>query len=199
MKGKIVKKICIVIVTIILLLGSYNVVNALTESELEQKRIELNLKIEEAGKDIEAIEVELTQNLEAINALDEEIFLYEEQIDTISQNLSKIETQIRQAETILTEIEARYEYQSGLLEKRLLYAYKSGKTRYLDVLLSSTDIMDFISKYHFVSEMIRYDEILLESIANQRNKIQEVNRQLENAKTNLKNNNDKQKKLAISL
>lgn len=119
MKGKIVKKICIVIVAILLLLGSYNIVNAVSESELEQKRIELNLKIEEAGKNIENIEVELTQNLEAINALDEEIFLYEEQIDTLSQNLSQIETQIRQAQTSLTEIETKYEYQKRIIRKKI--------------------------------------------------------------------------------
>ena len=113
------KKICIVIVAILLLLGSYNIVNAVTESELEQRRIELNLKIEEAGKNIENIEVELTQNLEAINALDEEIFLYEEQIDTLSQNLSQIETQIRQAQTALTEIETKYEYQKRIIRKKI--------------------------------------------------------------------------------
>ena len=73
MKGKIVKKICIVIVAILIILGSYNVVNALTESELEQKRIELNLKIEEAGKNIEGLEVELTQNVFAKAILTEDI------------------------------------------------------------------------------------------------------------------------------
>ena len=52
---------------------------------------------------------------------------------------------------------------NGLLEKRLLYAYKAGKARYLDILLSSDDIMDFISKYYFVSEMIKYDENLFRS------------------------------------
>jgi len=199
MKGKVVKKVCTIIIAILLVLGSYNVVNALTDAELQQKRIELNQKIEEAGKNIENIEVELTENLEAINALDEEIYLYEEQINTISQNLSNIEKQIKESEALLIEIEAKYEYQKGLLEKRLLYAYKSGKTRYLDVLLSSTDIMDFISKYHFISEMVRYDENLLESIAIQKNKIEEINAELETTKENLKTYKNEQKKITISI
>lgn len=193
------KKVCTIVIAILLILGSYNVVNALTDAELQQKRIELNQKIEEAGKNIENIEVELTENLEAINALDEEIYLYEEQINTLSQNLSNIEKQIIESEALLKEIEAKYEYQKGLLEKRLLYAYKSGKTRYLDVLLSSTDIMDFISKYHFVSEMVRYDENLLESIAIQKNKIEEINKQLVTTKENLKSYKDEQKKITISI
>ena len=114
MKGKIVKKLYIAIVAILLLLGSYNVVNALTQSELEQKRIELNEKIKAAGKNIENIEVELSETLEAINALDEEIYLYEEQINTISQNLSNIEIQIKEAENVLLEVEKKYEYQKRI-------------------------------------------------------------------------------------
>lgn len=113
------KKRYIVIIAILLALGSCNVVEALTKSEIEQKRIELNLKIEEAGKNIEAIEVELTENLEAINALDEEIYLYEEQINTISQNLSEVETQIREAESLLVEIENKYEYQKRFIRKKI--------------------------------------------------------------------------------
>lgn len=108
------KKLYIAIVAILLLLGSYNVVNALTQSELEQKRIELNEKIKAAGKNIENIEVELSETLEAINALDEEIYLYEEQINTISQNLSNIEIQIKEAENVLLEVEKKYEYQKRI-------------------------------------------------------------------------------------
>lgn len=112
------KKLYIVIVAILLAIGSCNVVNALTQSELEQKRIELNEKIEEAGKNIENIEVELTESLEAINALDEEIYLYEEQINTISQNLSNIEIQIKEAEKVLVDVENKYEYQKRITRKK---------------------------------------------------------------------------------
>lgn len=117
---EIVKRICIVIIACLLALGSYNVVEALTESELEQKRIELNSKIEEAGKNLENIEVELTENLETINALDEEIYLYEEQINTISQNLANIELQIKESENLLSEIEKKYEYQNRIIRKKVI-------------------------------------------------------------------------------
>lgn len=110
------KKICISIIVILLIgiLGFYNVVNALTKSELEQKRIELNLKIEEAGKNIENINVELTKNLEEINALDEQIYVYEEQINTLSKNLSDIEKQKKEVEQLLIEVEKEYEYQKRI-------------------------------------------------------------------------------------
>lgn len=193
------KEIYIVILIIILTLGSCNVVQAFTESEIEQKRAELNLKIKEAGQNLEEIEVELTKNIEEINKLEEEIYTYENEINEISGNLNKIEIQIREYEATLEKIEKRYQYQKGLLEKRLVYAYKSGKTRYLDVLLSSEDIMDFISKYYFITEMIRYDDNLLKSINNQKNKIIELKNQLQINQENLKIYKDEQKRIIISL
>lgn len=113
------KKIYITITIILLLFGSYNVVNALTQGELEQKRLELKEKIEEAGKNIENIEVELTDTLQAINALDEEIYLYEEQINEISNELSNIEIQINETEKMLEEIEKKYEYQLRFTRKKV--------------------------------------------------------------------------------
>lgn len=118
-KGNNVKKICIAIITAVLVLGSYNVVHALTRSELEQKRVELKTKIEEAGKNIENIQVQLTENLEAINSLDEEIYQYETQIKQISQNLTQVETQIKQTEEILTTLQTTYEYQKRLIRKTI--------------------------------------------------------------------------------
>lgn len=193
------KKICIAIITALLIICNYNVVKALTRSELEQKRIELQIKIEEAGKNIENIQVELTENLEAINALDEEIYLYEEQINKITENLVNVERQIEETKIILAELEKKYEYQKGLLEKRLVYAYKSGKTRYIDVLLKSEGIMDFISKYHLIEEIIQYDESLMESISREKDKIEEIHKQLETSKNNLKEFKTEQKKITVSL
>ena len=43
---------------------------------------------------------------------------------------------------------------NGLLERRLVNTYKAGQTQYLDVLLSSEDIIDFISKYYYIGKMI---------------------------------------------
>ena len=193
------KKLYIAIVIILLSLISFNAVYALSEEELKQKRDELSAKIQVAGANLENIEIELTETLEAISLLDEELYIYEEKIEETSRNLEDIEKQINEAEQQLKEIEAKYEYQNGLLEKRLVYAYKSGKTRYIDVLLKSNNIMDFISNYHLISEIIRYDDNLLKSINLQKNKIIDINNKLKENKENLKTYKEEQKKLAISV
>lgn len=195
-----IKKICLAIIStllVIIIVGTS--VKAITSSELEQKRIELKEKISEAGKNIENINVELTENLEVINKLDEEIYNYEEQIEIISQNLENIEKQIIEAEEYLETIEDRYEHQKEVLETRLVAWYEAGPTRYLDVLLNSKSIVDFITNYYLIAEVAEYDKELLDNIEKEKQQIEKIEQSLTASKANLKEIKSEQKKIAISL
>lgn len=195
-----IKKICLTIITtlfVIIIIGTS--VKAITSSELEQKRIELKEKITEAGKNIENINVELTENLELINKLDEEIYNYEEQIEIISQNLESIEKQIIEAEKYLKTIEDRYEYRKKVLETRLVTWYEAGPTQYLDVLLNSKSIVNFITNYYLIAEVAEYDKELLDNIETEKLQIEKIEQSLTASKENLKEIKSEQKKIAISL
>lgn len=195
-----IKKICLAIITtslVIIIIGTS--VKAITSSELEQKRIELKEKITEAGKNIENINVELTENLELINKLDEEIYNYEEQIEIISQNLESIEKQIIDAEKYLKTIEDRYEYRKKVLETRLVTWYEAGPTQYLDVLLNSKSIVNFITNYYLIAEVAEYDKELLDNIEKEKLQIEKIEQSLTASKENLKEIKSEQKKIAISL
>lgn len=193
------KKICLAVITALLIIGSLSIVKGLTATELEQRRAELKNKINEAGKSIENINIELTENLEAINKLDEEIYSYETQINTISENLENIEKQIKETENYLDAIQVDYEHQKELLQKRLLYAYEEGPTRYLDVLLNSKSMLDFITNYYLIAELMQYDKDLLDGIERDKEQIEQIEQSLNESKENLKLIKNEQKKIAISL
>lgn len=194
------KKICVTVITaVLIIMGGYTIVYSLTQGELEQKRLELKAKIDEAGKNIENIEVQLTENLEAINKLDEEIYTYQEQIDEISINLKNVEKQIEATEEKLIEIQKDYNHQEELLEQRLVCLYESGPTMYLDVLLNSKSIVDFISRYYLIAEIAQYDKDLLDGIEREKIRIEEINEELKQNKENLKEIKDEQKKITVSL
>ena len=193
------KKICLAVITALLIIGSLNIVKGLTATELEQRRAELKNKINEAGKSIENINIELTENLEAINKLDEEIYSYETQINTISENLENIEKQIKETEDYLDTIQVDYEHQKEVLQERLLYAYEEGPTRYLDVLLNSKSMLDFITNYYLIAELMQYDKDLLDGIERDKEQIEQIEQSLNESKENLKLIKNEQKKIAISL
>ena len=193
------KKTSLIVITIVLILLSISTVYAISSEELEQKRTELKAKINEAGQNLEQINVELTENLEAINELDKEIYDYEEQIKETTNNIKIIEEKIEQTEEYLKTIETRYEHQKELLEQRLVYAYEAGPTRYLDVLLSSKSIVDFISKYYLISEVLEYDQNLLDGIEKEKKEITEIEQSLVVSRDNLKVIRTNQKKMIIDL
>ena len=184
---------------VLLIAGGLTVVQALSPIELEQKRVELKNKIDEAGKNLENINVELTENLEAINNLDKEIYEYEDQINEITSNLENIENRINQTENDLENIQKRYDHQKELLEKRLVYAYEEGPTRYIDVLLNSKSVVDFISRYYIIAEILEYDKGLLEDISREKDEIEQIEQSLITSKNNLKIIRTEQKKMIIGL
>lgn len=194
------KKICLAVITALLIIsGCYKTVQAITSSELEQRRIELREEINKAGKNLENINVQLTENLETINNLDEQIGEYETQIESVSNNINQVEKQIRETETSLKTIQKRYNHQNELLKKRIVYMYEAGETKYLDVLLNSKSIVDFITRYYLIQEIAQYDRDFLNDIKKEKDEIEKIEESLKTSKETLKEIKAEQKKLAISL
>ena len=189
------KKICLAVITALLIIsGCYKTVQAITSSELEQRRIELREEINKAGKNLENINVQLTENLEAINNLDEQIGEYESQIESVSNNINQVEKQIRETETSLKTIQKRYNHQNELLKKRIVYMYEAGETKYLDVLLNSKSIVDFITRYYLIQEIAQYDRDFLNDIKKEKDEIEKNRGKPKNKQGNTKRNKGRTEK-----
>lgn len=72
-----------------------------------------------------------------------------------------------------------------MLEERIVAQYESGQTSYLDVLLNSAGITEFISNYYLVSEIATYDQELLNEIARNKKEIEAVKTKLEESKNQI--------------
>lgn len=171
----------ILIITIIFIIGlSGNIMTALatTQSDLN----DIQDKIDATKKEIDQVEDALTGALAQVQSLNAEISEHENNIEELDTKIENINSQIKQAEDDLEQAEADYEHQQELLEKRLVAIYKSGNTTYLDVLLSSKNIVDFISKYHNVEKIAECDQNLLKQIESNKKNIEESKTLLETSK-----------------
>lgn len=63
--------------------------------------------------------------------------------------------------------------------------YEAGQTTYLDVLLSSDSVVNFISNYYMISELAEADNEMMASIEAQQKKIEETKQELENEKKDI--------------
>lgn len=170
--------VVLIIIIMIALYGNIKISLATSQSDLD----DINTKIDNAKKNLDQVENKLTGALAQIQTLNAEIAQYENDIDDLNIKIDEVNNQIEQAEAELQQAEEEFVHQQELLEKRLVALYKSGDTTYLDVLLSSKDIVDFISKYYYVSKIAECDQNLLKQIEQNKNNIEESKKTLETSK-----------------
>lgn len=166
---------------ILILLASTNVALAATQADINsnQKKID---EAEEKQKQVESDKTEAMKQVESINS---KIDDYETQINDLDSKITDANTKIKEEEKKLAQAEQDYKEQEELIKKRMVAVYTSGDTSYLDVLLSSKNLTDFISSYYLVSEVTKMDAELLDKIQKQKEEIETAKKEIENNKDTL--------------
>lgn len=182
------KKIGLKIVGIILIavvILQFNVVMAASKSELNANNNETDKKIEEAKEELENINAQKSETLQQVEDLIMQISSAQSEINELDTKISDMNTQIEDAQTKLNEKQEEYDDKEALLEKRLVAAYETGETSYLDVLLSSSSLTDLISNYYMISEITQSDMELMDKIKEEQKEIETAKQTLETSKQEL--------------
>lgn len=177
-----------------------NYLYATTNSELQKQQADLDKKIEQTNTEIAGVQSQMSEELQEINSLNFEISTYQTDIDDLNEKINKLSTEIEQKQANITEQEEKYAEQQRLLNKRLVAIYEAGPTSYLDMLLSSETLSDFISKYYLVELLAEYDQELLEKIENTKKQIELEKNNLESSKIEIETSkkNLENKKYSLS-
>lgn len=143
------RKICLVLLTVIILLASTLPVYAETSTDYSKK-------IDDANKKLDQLEGDIDKGLQAVQDIEDEITKTQDEINALDTELKQLNNNIQEKEKELTE-------KKDLLEERMVAMYMSGDTTYLDVLLSG-GFVDFVSNYYFVSQIVEYDSNLIDEV-----------------------------------
>ena len=147
-------------------------------TDLQTKQEEIKKQIEEQNGQLQDVQEELTENLQQVQKLDEKIESSEKELKELNEKIQKLTESTNKLEENLKTATQSYEKQKKLLEARLIAVYESGDTQYLDVILSSASLDDFLSNYFLVTELATYDEQLLEEVETKKNIIELANKRL---------------------
>lgn len=183
--NKIGRIIFITYLMLILAITTVGVSYAASTSELQQQQKDIDQKINEISSELAGNKSKMTKNLNEINKLNGEISTYEDQITDLEGRMNIVNAQISEKETNLAEQQEKYESQKELLDARLVAMYENGETSYLDMLLSSDGLTEFISNYYMISQLAEFDEELLQGIVNTQNQIQAEKDYLVSAQTEI--------------
>lgn len=194
------RKIILTCLLIVVVLVSFTtVVIADDLMDLQNRKNELNNQITEANEQVENIQIELTDTLKQIDNLDQKIETYQGQVDELNGKLETLQNQIKTAEEKLTNLENNYKIQRKTFQNRIVAQYEAGDVQYLDVLLSSNTLSEFISNYYLIGEIAKYDRNLLDNIDRQKNEIEKIKTTLTEREKNLKTVKENKEKTATAL
>ena len=204
MKNKIVSTIALIIVAILIISSSLNFVLAedITNSEenvvsnetsnsvntlsLNEQKEQVTQELEKAEEQLTYVQGELSDAVIQIQELDDRIKEYQKQLDEVNANYQELQEKVKKSEEELEIARTDYEKKLGLLQDRLVAIYKNGETRYLDVLLNSKSIIDFVSKYYVVQKIVEYDSKAIEELNQKKQEVEKINNQLEEDKAKMK-------------
>lgn len=171
----------------------------LTLDELKLKKSEIDSQITKSSEKIEYIEGELSTLLVKVEELNSKIKTKKAEIELLSSQEAVLKNEIEIVQEELNIANTNYLKQKKIAEERLVAMYEMGETTYLDVMLNSKGIKDFISKYYLVSEIATTDKELLENVNKIKVDVQNTKTILETKKEELSLARSNREKTSIAL
>lgn len=197
MKRIVIKILGVLLIGIII--AQTNITIAASKTELTNSASETDQKIKQAQEELEGIQGDKSEAMNQVETLIGQISDYENQIAQLDNQIGDLNTKIEEAQNNLNKKQEDYDKQEELLEARLVSYYMAGDTSYLDYLLTSKSITDFISNYYLVSELAQTDMELLDTIQKQKEEIENAKTQLENSKNELATSKASKQSVATQL
>lgn len=173
------KILCVVLAFLICSFSVISHVQAEEMSDLQTQQQELQNQINDATGELENVQEELSENLRQVQKLDEKIETSQTELDQLNTKITELQTSIDEVEEKLKIAEEKYVRQKEILEVRLVAMYETSDTQYLDVILSSRSVSDFLSNYFLVTELANYDTELLEDMKAQKDEIELAKKKLD--------------------
>ena len=191
------KILCIVLAFVICSFSIFSYVQAEeSEADLQTEKEELQNQINDANGQLEDVQDELSENLQQVQKLDEKISTSQQELDEINTKITELQTSMEEIEAKLKIAEENYNKQKELLDNRLIAVYESSDTEYLDVILSSKSVSEFLSNYFLITELATRDTELLEEMQQKKEEIENSKKQIESSKEQLATMKTKKTKTA---
>lgn len=153
-----------------------------TLEELQNKSEEIQQQINQSTERLEIVEEELTKNLTQVQEIDSKIQISEEELNKLNNEIDELNKNIEQNQKELQKRQEQYDIAKKQADDALLAMYEGGDVQYIDVLLGSNSIFEFISNYFLIEELFSYNVRLVEEADNKKQEIEKIVKELDDKK-----------------
>ena len=171
-------------------------VHAQDLTELQEQSSQLNQAINESSNRLQAVQEQLSTNMQELQELDNQIAQSQDDLNNINIDINNLMSQISENEEKLSKTQAEFDSIQGLLDARLIKMYEAPKFEFLQVILESKSVTEFLSTYYAMKELAEYDKQLLDTVKQQKEEIETTKKILAEKKQQVVTNKQTQQKKA---
>ena len=190
------RRLIIIILILIITCSLCICVHAQDLTELQEQSSQLNQAINESSNRLQAVQEQLSTNMQELQELDNQIAQSQDDLNNINIDINNLMSQISENEEKLSKTQAEFDSIQGLLDARLIKMYETPKFEFLQVILESKSVTEFLSTYYAMKELAEYDKQLLDTVKQQKEEIETTKKILAEKKQQVITNKQTQQKKA---
>lgn len=161
MKIKCHKKVLVLLIAFTLLISNIVLGSADLEGLKEQKK-EMEEKAQNQQSEISGLNTQINSVGQEIRVLDSQINESQNQLDIIEEQISELEAEILINVENLEKAQASLDEKQDELNSRFREQYMRGDTIFLEILLESSSIVEMLTRFDIVKDIVNQDKELLE-------------------------------------
>lgn len=189
MKRKMLLTI-VTILTVFTLLSSMIVTSYAT---LESDKEDVKNKIDEAKNELNGISDNKDEAETELQKLTSQVVDVQREVDSLNAQIDELNSSINAKQDEIEAEEAEIERKDNLLKERMVALYEAGDTSFLDVLFNSENLLDFLSNYSLIQQILETDTALIEALEQQKQQLENDKSKLEANKKEVENKQAEQK------
>ncbi len=180
------KKILSIITLIVVITSCAGWTFASSVSDLKDKQNQTQQNIKDSEEKLNQVKEEKNETLSEIEELSTQITESQDQLNKLNTQVKELEKQIKVVEKELKDAQEKQDAQQKALEQRIVAQYKTGTLSYWEILLNPQSPLEFLSNLHMFNKIAQYDNDLIDSIEEEKGKIEKNKEDLDNKKSELK-------------
>jgi len=180
--GFIKKKMLLIAMALVFLLGASVAFGDELEDKLQQTREQLDQKRAETDQARGVVRDYTNQVSNISQSINEKAL----QIQDLEGNLAVAQNNLAKAEQELQDAQVKLNKSTDMLNKRVRNVYELGNVSYMEVLFESKDFSDFVNRFELLSRVVQQDVSTIELVKADRKRLNTKKDELDQQQERLK-------------
>lgn len=184
MKKRLLGLVCVLIASA-MVIGLAQPLKATSIDEEKKKQQDMENNLDDIQNTLDKLETMKNDMNEYIEAMDSKIVEVSIKIADLNNQATVKQAEIDEINVKLAAQEEDIQSQYESMKLRIRFMYENGQTQYMEMMLGSGSLGDFLNKAEYISELTTYDRNMLDKMRETKKQIEETKATLQTEQDNL--------------